>query len=98
MSMNPSGIDILKVLLQGLWLDNSDAGYQRLTEILDTDYGLIITVDELRALAQQIPIHPIFETMRKWPWKFAADEACHKFYEILRLSAQQAGIDVREEK
>ncbi len=98
MSENPSGLDILEEILQGLWLDNSDAGYQRLTEILDADYGVMVTAEKLRSLGHQIPVHPVLETMRKWPWKCAADEDCHRFYEMLRVAAQQAGLNVPEEK
>lgn len=98
MSENQSGSDILAAILQGLWLDNSDSGYQRLSEILGINFSVMVTADELRALGQQRPVHPILETMRKWPWMYAADEECQRFYKTLRAVARQAGLQVQEER
>jgi hypothetical protein len=92
-----SGSNILEIILQGLWLPHSDAGYQRLIEILNTDYGVIITVEELRIMEQEKPAHSVLKTMMKWPWKYAADEDCQEFSKMLRVAAQQAGLKVREE-
>lgn len=98
MSKNPSGSDILSSILQGLWLDNSDSGYQRLSEILDINFGVIITVDQMRILGKQKPVHPVLEVMSKWPWIYAADEECQRFYKTLRVAIQQAGFHIREDK
>jgi|SRR2546421_6481594 hypothetical protein len=98
MSGNPSGSDILAAILQGLGLDNSDSGYQRLSKILGINFGVMVTADELRALGQQRPVHPVLETMKKWPWMYAADEECQRFYQTLRAVARQAGLHIQEER
>lgn len=98
MSRNPSGSDILAAILQGLRLDNSDSGYQRLSEILGINFGVIVTADELRTLGQQSPVHPAVETMGKWPWMYAADEECQMFCKTLRAVARKAGLHIQEDR
>ena len=98
MNGNPSGSDILAEILQGVWLEQSDSGYQRLSDILGINWGVMVTADELRVLGQQSPVHPVLETMRKWPWKYAGDEECQSFYKTLRAVAQQAGLHIQDER
>jgi hypothetical protein len=99
MNGNPAGSNSLAVVLEGLGLENSNSGYQRLSEILDIEFGVMVTTDELRTLGQQSAIHPVLETMSsKWPWKYATDEECERFYKTLRVVAQQAGLHVRNNR
>ena len=94
----PSGSNILEAILHGLWLEGSDADYQRLVDVLNRDFGVIITVDMLRTIEQQEPVHPMLITMRRWPWMYAAKEECQKFSEMLREKAKQSGFNIREGK
>ena len=90
-------LDLLKTIFGGLRLEDSDSGYQRLVEILCTNFGIKISAKELRILARQIPVNPLIEAMERWPWKYAADEECTRFYQAIRAAAAQAGLTVQAE-
>ncbi len=98
MNENLSGSDVLKAVLKGLRLDDSDTGYQRLSEILCVNFGVMIASDGLRTLEKYIPIHPAILEMRSWPWMFADDQECQRFYETLRTVAKKSGLQVQDEQ
>ncbi|MGQ0591825.1 MAG: hypothetical protein ACT4QB_04030 [Gammaproteobacteria bacterium] len=100
MNENPSGSKILAEILQGLGVENSNSGYQHLSEVLEFQFGVMVTSDELRALGQQSPIHPVLEAIGngKWPWMYASDEEWERFHKTLREVAQQAGLRLRNNK
>jgi hypothetical protein len=92
MNENLSGSDALTKVFKGLGLEKSDSGYERLCYIIRINWEVVVTADQLRALEQQSPTHPIIQKMDDWPWMYASNKEREKFREVLRREAEQHGF------
>lgn len=89
----------MEKVLKGLYLPQTDEGYEKLAFLICDNFGIEITAAELRSLSDTMPQPPLLVAMNeKWPWRFATDEAVADFYQEIRNVARKSGYSVQPDE